>query len=115
MCGLVLARREAAAESAPATTKHEASAGRAIRRLSKLTQKVRRKKDEKAVRDKALSEALSGQRPDSGSEADPAGIELIEHLSERFFLLGIGCIVQGVFQDHSDVCGVDQFHVPVGE
>ncbi len=56
-----LARREEAAGSAAARTTNEASAGRAIRVRRELTQKVRLNKGEKAIRNKAISEELSGQ------------------------------------------------------
>ena len=63
----MLARREEAAGSPPATTSKEASAGRAIRLRSGLTSKDEAQKGEKAIRDKIFSPELSGQLPDLGS------------------------------------------------
>jgi hypothetical protein len=57
----VLARREEAAGSPPATTSKEASAGRAIRVRRGLTQKVRFDKGKKLIGDKTFCEELSGQ------------------------------------------------------
>ncbi len=64
----VLARREEAAGSPPATDEQRSQrALRACNRVrSGLTQKVRFDKGEKVIRDKTFSEELSGQLPDLG-------------------------------------------------
>ncbi len=65
----MLARREEAEGSPPARTNKEASAGRAIRLRSELTQEVRLNQGEKVIREQAFSEELSGQSRIEGQSA----------------------------------------------